>query len=70
MNPRDNKGHFVPLLCPAPNCGSGKLQYEGNGVWRCDGLAEPERDDQPLFACPYAHFDGEPYDGDSPRTGS
>ena len=58
--PYDNKGQFVPLACRAINCGSGRLQYEGLGVWQCDGLAEPERDDQPLYACGFAHIDGEP----------
>jgi hypothetical protein len=33
-------------------------------------LAEPERDDQPLYACGFGHVDGEPYQGlISPATG-
>ena len=58
--PRDDKGRYVSRECPMPNCGGGTLHYEGDGTWRCDGLAEPERADQELFACPYVHFDGEP----------
>lgn len=61
MRPYDERGRFVPMNCPADNCGSGTLQSEGLGVWRCDGLAEPERVDQPLYACGFTHVDGEPY---------
>lgn len=56
--PRDNTGKFIPGDCPV--CGNGTLQYEGGGVWRCDGLDAPECDDQPLFACENVHFDGDP----------
>ena len=57
--PHDDKGRFVPLACP--ECGVGTLRREGN-IWRCDGLAEPERDDQELEACEFTHSDGQAYD--------
>ena len=60
MNPQDNLGRFVPLTCPDINCG-GVLRYEGDGCWRCDGLVDPNDDDKPLFACPFRHYQGEPY---------
>jgi hypothetical protein len=60
--PRDDKGHFVPLDCPRENCGTGRLQYDGDGIWRCDGLADPGTTDKPLEACTYGHIDGEAYD--------
>jgi len=60
--PRDDKGHFVPLSCPRANCGNGRLHHEGQGYWRCDGLADPGSPDKPLEACTYIHVDGEPYD--------
>jgi len=56
--PRDDLGHFVGKECP--ECGNGKLVYEGNGHWRCDGLADPEDDNKPLDACAYQHDDGDP----------
>lgn len=55
--PRDHLGHFVPRDCPI--CGCGRLQYEGHGVWRCDGLADPGHDNLPLVACEYTWEDGE-----------
>lgn len=55
--PRDSRGHFISRDCP--ECGSGRLQPdEPQGWWRCDGLAAPDRDDQPLYACTYSHEDG------------
>jgi hypothetical protein len=56
--PRDDLGHFVGKECP--ECGNGKLVYEGNGHWRCDGLADPEDENKPLDACTYQHDDGDP----------
>jgi hypothetical protein len=58
--PRDNKGRAVKKG-PCDICGYGTLQYEGDGVWMCDGLmAENERDDHsPLVECNRHHFDGE-----------
>lgn len=59
--PYDDKGRFVPLGCPASDCGSGSLQPAGDGIWQCDGLADPERDDLPLETCGFTHVDGEQY---------
>lgn len=56
-HPRDDKGYFVSRDCRI--CGYGKLQPEGNGVWRCDGLVDPEDDGKPLVECPGLHIDGE-----------
>lgn len=50
MSPRNTAGKFVSADCAA--CGNGVFRYEGDGIYRCDGLATPERDDQPLYACP------------------
>jgi hypothetical protein len=61
VQPYDNRGRKVPLACPRENCGAGKLQYEGDGYWRCDGLADPGSDDKPLEACTYVHQDGTEY---------
>lgn len=55
--PRDDKGRFIPRECP--HCGCGKLEYEGHGVWACDGLVDPEDDRKELECCPFDHFDGE-----------
>lgn len=57
--PKDEKGRFISRDCGC--CGYGTLQHEGNGVWRCDGLADPEHDDMPLIECPQLHIDGEPF---------
>lgn len=62
MRPIDDKGRYVPLKCPCANCGAGSLQFEGGGgVWRCDGLASPDHEDQPLYDCEFTHIDGTPY---------
>jgi hypothetical protein len=61
-SPRDDKGRFVSRECPRLNCGGGQLQYEGDGIWSCDGLAAPERDDQELECCDYSHIDGDPHE--------
>lgn len=58
--PRDDKGHAVPVDCPK-NC-SGRLRYEGHGFWRCDGLVDPEDDENPLEACGFMHEDRKPYE--------
>ena len=58
--PRNNNGRFVPLACPMPNC-AGTLRRE-SGVWRCDGLAEPERLDQELYACQFTFVSRENYE--------
>lgn len=55
--PRDSHGQFIPRDCPI--CQNGKLTYE-RGVWRCDGLIDPEDDNKPLAACENVHFDGDP----------
>lgn len=61
--PYDNRGRFVPLECKNPACGYGKLQLEDpqHGIWECDGLADPGRDDKELEVCTYSHFDGDPW---------
>lgn len=56
--PYNERGQRVSKDCPA--CGCGKLQYEGHGIWRCDGLADPGRDHLPLEACTHGHEDGTP----------
>lgn len=56
--PRDASGRFVPKECPV--CG-GTLEYEGHGVWACDGLVDPEDPSKELECCPFDHFDGEIY---------
>lgn len=61
MRPRDHNGRFVPIDCPNPACGYGTLQYEGHGIWQCDGLADPGSVDKDLECCPFTHIDGEPY---------
>ena len=60
-SPRDNLGRYVPLACPDINCG-GVLRYEGDGVWRCDGLVDPCHDDKELFAYTFTHYSGEAYE--------
>ena len=62
-HPYDDRGRFVPLDCPNPACGSGRLVYEGHGVWECDGLVDPGSTDKELEVCTFDHFDGEPYRG-------
>jgi hypothetical protein len=57
--PYDDRGRKVPRDCP--RCGYGKLQYEGHGIWRCDGLDDPGHDDQPLVECEFTHEDGKEY---------
>lgn len=59
--PRDHHGRFIPVKCPDPNCGAGKLIYEGDGIWECDGLLDPENPNREFDACPYAHRDGDPW---------
>lgn len=59
--PRDHRGRFVPIDCPSANCGAGRLEYDGDRLWRCDGLADPGHADLPLTECPHLHWDGEPY---------
>lgn len=54
--PYDHRGRRVARDCV--HCGNGRLQWEGAGWWRCDGLADPGRDDLPLEACTYQHQDG------------
>jgi len=56
VGPRDAKGRLVSRECP--RCGNGTLQFEGLGVWRCDGLSDPESSEKPLEACTYSHEDG------------
>jgi hypothetical protein len=59
--PFDNRGRFIPLDCPLPECSAGKLYYEGDGIWECDGLADPGSTDKELEACAYAHRNGDPW---------
>jgi hypothetical protein len=60
-SPRDAAGRIIKRG-PCDVCGYGNLQYEGNGIWQCDGLADPENDREELIQCPRYHFDGEaPY---------
>lgn len=63
--PYDDKGHFVSRECPNPDC-DGTLQYEVDpltkvGIWRCDGLVDPNDPNKELEACDFSHTDGEPY---------
>lgn len=53
--PRDRQGRAISRQCPVCD---GKLQFEGDGYWRCDGLVDPARDHLPLEACTYTHEDG------------
>lgn len=55
IGPREPDGKFVSKSCPV--CGNGTLVYEGLGIWRCDGLADPEDENKPLVACEYTHAD-------------
>lgn len=59
--PRDDKGHFVPMDCPNPLCGAGRLQSEAYGIWYCDGLADPNDNSKELEECRFCHIDGQPY---------
>lgn len=59
--PFDDRGRFVPVACPRPTCGAGTLRYEGNGVWACDGLEDPNDDRKELDVCHHIHIDGEPF---------
>lgn len=61
-NPRDNLGRYVPLDCPRENCGCGRLHYDRDGIWACDGLADPGSPEKPLEACTFIHIDGEAYE--------
>lgn len=53
--PRGKRGRFIPRDCD--ECGCGTLQYDGDGWWSCDGLADPGHPDKPLVACTYSHHD-------------
>lgn len=57
--PIDDKGRFVPFMCPDPNC-SGKLVLEGD-VWVCDGLVDPNDENKELQECHFMHVDGDKY---------
>lgn len=58
MQPRDEKGRLVAVLCPDPNC-SGTLIHEiathwggpDYHRWYCDGITHERADDE-LIACP------------------
>lgn len=74
IGPRNDRGRFVPLDCPDPNCGAGRLVYEPEHyalggtvpVWRCDGLVDPCDTSKELQACEFTHIDGNPYPAKSP----
>ena len=55
--PRTKDGRFVSRSCPV--CGNGTLQREDNVTWSCDGLRDPEHNDQEVIACEYHIYDGE-----------
>lgn len=59
--PRDHKGRFVSAQCPRHECSAGVLQYEGDGIWGCDGLADPGNSALELQACRFSHIDGTEY---------
>lgn len=61
-HPRDARGHFVPLDCPNAACSAGRLMYEGNGWWTCDGLADPGDPRLEVDCCPMTHMDGTAYE--------
>lgn len=59
---RDDRGRFLPVNCPDPNCG-GQTVSDFREAWvggpqhpiaRCDGLTHLD-DDSPLFACKREH---------------
>jgi len=54
--PRDDKGRVVSRICP--KCDVGILQYEGDRIWRCNGLADRENTEQELIACDYTFEHG------------
>ena len=60
QRPQDDAGRFVPIACPDINC-DGTLRYEGEGVWRCDGLVDPNDENKPLEACSFSHRQGDKY---------
>ncbi len=60
LQPQDDKGRFVPLTCPDVNC-SGMLRHEGDGLWRCDGLVDPNDENKELEACNFIHRQGATY---------
>lgn len=59
--PRDDRGRFIPLDCPDPLCGAGRLVAVRPGVWQCDGLVDPGTPIQELDICPFEHVDGGRY---------
>lgn len=58
--PYDENGRQVPCICPNPDC-SGYLQYQGNSLWTCDGLVDPNDLNKELQPCDFSHTDGQPY---------
>lgn len=59
--PYDDHGRFVSISCPRIECGGGKLVNEDDGIWRCNGLAEPDGcTPGELVDCWYHHLDGKP----------
>lgn len=56
--PRDGNGRRVSRICPVCDCGV--LQYEGDGIWRCDGLVDHENPEKELEACTFTHENGKP----------
>ena len=58
MIPRDDKGRIISRRCSNPEC-DGILHYEGEGVWVCDGLLDPNDPAKELEACMNTHFNNE-----------
>lgn len=58
--PYDERGRKVVKACPNPDC-CGTLQHQGDGLWECDGLVDPNDQQKELEACAFSHQDGEPY---------
>lgn len=55
--PRLKNGRFISRECPV--CGYGVLQQEGPNAWHCNGLRDPEHENQELVACEYSIYDCE-----------
>ena len=61
--PYDERGRFIPLVCPRLECGGGTLRQNDPHfphLWECDGLADPNDDRLPLELCWFHHWSGKP----------